>query len=275
MPKDKFSAVWISHSSISDYLKCPRLYFLRHIYKDPKTGRKITRIQPSLALGQTVHNSIDVLAKLPLEERKPKDLLGIFEKNWEKVAGKKGGFKDKNQEEEYKERGRKMMERIAKNPGPIIEHAIRIRYELPYFWLSEDDNIILCGKIDWLHYNGETDSVNIIDFKTGRNDEDPDSLQLPIYHLIAMNTQTKPIKKVYYWYLDRDNEPVEVPLPDLKEAEKKILEIGRKIALARKLNHLECKLGKNKCPHCQVMEDIVAGKGEFVGESDWQDVYII
>jgi len=31
--KDKFAAIWISHSSISDFLKCPRSYFLKNIYK--------------------------------------------------------------------------------------------------------------------------------------------------------------------------------------------------------------------------------------------------
>lgn len=275
MTRDKFSAIWLSHSSISDYLKCPRLYYLRHIYKDPKTGRKITRIQPPLALGQAVHSSIEVLAKLPQEERKVDELFDIYEKNWEKVTGKKGGFKDSKQEKEYKERGKAMLERIIKKPGPILKKAIKIREDLPHYWLSEDDNIILCGKLDWLEYNDEADCVHILDFKTGKHDEDPDSLQLPIYYLLAVNTQTKPVKKAFYWYLDRDDDPVEMTLPDMKDAEKRVLEVTRKIALARKLNHLECKFGKNRCPHCQAIEDIVAGKGEFVGKSDWQDVYII
>ncbi len=273
MARDKFSAVWLSHSSIGDYLKCPRLYYLRHIYKDPKTGRKITRIQPPLALGQVVHSSIDALAKLPVEERKINGLLDIYEKNWEKVSGKKGGFKDKVQEEEYKERGKSMLKRIIANPGPILRKAVRIRQDLPYFWLSEEDNIILCGKIDWLEYDEDSDCVYIIDFKTGKNDEDPDSLQLPIYYLITANTQTKPVRKVFYWYLDRDDAPIEMPFPDINEAQKRVLDIAKKVALARKINHLDCKTGR--CVHCQDLEDIVAGRGEFVGESDWQDVYII
>jgi len=45
--------------------------------------------------------------------------------------------------------------------------------------------------VDWLEYKEETDSVRIIDFKTGKFDEDPDSLQLPIYYLLATHTQTK------------------------------------------------------------------------------------
>ena len=51
----------------------------------------------------------------------------------------------------------------------------------PNFFLSEEENIILNGKIDWMEYIEEGDSVRVIDFKTGRNKESQGSLQLPIY----------------------------------------------------------------------------------------------
>lgn len=275
MPGDKFSAVWLSHSSISDYLKCPRLYFLRNMYKDPKTGHKITRMQPPLALGQVVHDVVESLSKLPSEERLKKSLLEIYDEKWSKVSGKLGGFKDQAQEDEYKERGKQMLKRVMDNPGPILRKAIKIRQELPHYWFSEDDNIILCGKIDWLEYCEEDDCVYILDFKTGKHDEDPDSLQLPIYYLLVNNTQTKPVKRAYYWYLDRDKDPVEVKLPDMEEAKKRVSDIAKKIALARKLNHLTCKI-TGGCHHCRHLENILVGKGELVGVSEYnQDIYII
>ena len=42
MAVDKYTAVWVSHSSMGDFLKCPRAYFLHNVYKDPKTdsGKK-------------------------------------------------------------------------------------------------------------------------------------------------------------------------------------------------------------------------------------------
>src|SRR3990167_11317573 len=67
MIKDKFSAVWISHSSIGDYLKCPRAYYLKNVYRDPKTNHKITLMQPSLALGQIVHEVIESLSRLQVD----------------------------------------------------------------------------------------------------------------------------------------------------------------------------------------------------------------
>ncbi len=274
--KDKFSAVWISHSSIGDYLKCPRLYYIRNVYKDPKTGHKITRMQPPLALGQIVHDTIQALSELPAEERLAQPLLETYNQLWDKkVNGKLGGFKTSEDEEKYKERGRKMLQRIIDNPGPILNKAIKIKQELPYYWLSEEDNIILCGKIDWLEYLPKTDSVHIIDFKTGKGEEDGDSLQLPIYHLLVENCQNRKATKASYWYLERDNEPKEVPLPNLDEAKTRVLEIAKKIALARKLDHMKCK-HEGGCHHCQALEAILRGEGELVGTSEYnQDIYII
>ena len=39
------------------------------------------------------------------------------------------------------------------------------------FFISGEENIILCGKIDWLEYVPSDGSLRVIDFKTGRSDE--------------------------------------------------------------------------------------------------------
>ena len=80
--KDKYSATWISYSSMSDYLKCPRAYFLKNIYRDPKTNHKITLIQPALALGQVVHDVIDTISLLPVEKRLAIPLTDRLEEKW-------------------------------------------------------------------------------------------------------------------------------------------------------------------------------------------------
>jgi ATP-dependent helicase/DNAse subunit B len=272
--KDKYSAVWVSHSSISDYLKCPRAYFLKNVFRDPKTNHKISVIEPPLALGQVVHETIEGLSKMPAEERFQEPLMEKFEQVWQTVSGEKGGFKDAEQEEKFKERAQAMIKRVVDHPGPLVKKAIKIRQELPYYWLSEEDNIILCGKVDWLEYLEESDSVKIIDFKTGKFDEDPDSLQLPIYTLLVGHTQTKKISGIGYWYLDRDDIPSDMPLPDAAESEKKILEIAKKVALARKLGHFVCR--ENGCRACRPYEAVLAGKAKKVGLNDFgQDLYIL
>lgn len=273
--KDKFSAVWVSHSSIKDYLRCPRSYYLRNVYKDPRTNHKITLVKPALSLGQVVHEVVESLSVLPVEDRLKTPLKARFLKTWEKVSGKIGGFKNKSEEEEYKERGIAMIENVVQNPGPLLAKAVKIKADLPYFWLSENDNLILCGKIDWLEYLPEDDSVHIIDFKTGRGTEDSDSLQLPIYYLLVQKCQKRQITRASYWYLAREKHLTRVDLPDPKKTEKEILEIAKKIALARKLDRMLCP-HKGGCSACLPFEQILSGKAELVGVGGYnQDLYLL
>lgn len=275
MIKDKYSAVWVSHSSIGDYLKCPRSYYLKNIYRDPKTNHKVMLMQPPLALGQAVHEVVESLSSIPAPDRFAQSLLDRYEAAWKKVSGQLGGFADAAEEEKFKVRGEAMIKRIMNHPGPLLNKAIKIRQDLPYFWLSEEDNIILCGKIDWLEYLEETKSVHIIDFKTGKFDEDPDSLQLPIYLLLTTHCQTHPVTKASYWYLDRDDEPSVVSLPDPEPSLARILELAKKIQLARKLEHFACR-EKDGCRSCRPYESILSRQATFVGVGGYsQDIYIL
>lgn len=220
-------------------------------------------MEPPLALGQAVH---DVLASgAPLA-----GLLGVFEEKWKVVSRY---FRDREEEKKFKDRGANMIARVMASPGPLVHQSVKIRQDLPHFWLSEEENIILCGKIDWLEYIPETDSVRIIDFKTGRFDEDEDSLQLPIYLLLAARCQEKPVAGAAYWYLERDDAPTSVSLPTGEEALRRITEPARMVALARKLNRFVCKT--NGCRHCIPLESIVNHKATYVGVGGYsQDIYI-
>ncbi len=273
---DEYSATWVSHSSISDFLKCPRSYFLRNVYKNPKTGHKMAIVTPPMALGSAVHEVIESLAVLPTEERLKISLVKKLDPVWLKITGKKGGFKNHKEEMEYKERAIQMLINLQEDPGPILEKAIKIKSKmnLPHYWLNEEDGIILCGKIDWLKYNEKDDSVHIIDFKTGKNEEKEDSLQLPIYLLLAENTQTKKVSGVSYCYLDQDGGLTEKKLPNIKESYEKVYKVAKRIQLARKINHFKCP--KDGCYACRPYERILKGEGEFVGVSDTrQDIYIL
>ena len=274
MAKDKYSAVWVSHSSISDWLNCPRAYFLKNVYKNPLTRKKMAIVSPPLSLGQTVHEVIESLSVLTVDRRLTEPLLAKFNQAWEKVKGKKGGFLTKEEEVRYKERGKEMLGRVERNPGPLKNLAVKIQMELPYYWLSEKENIILCGKIDWLEYDQPTNSVHIIDFKTGKNEEKEDSLQLPIYYLLVSHTQDRPVKKVSYWYIDRDSKPVEQKLKDLDKAEEKILKIAKEMKLARQLKRFKCPRGG--CRNCLPLERILQGEGELVGTDGMdREIYIL
>lgn len=275
MAKDKYTAIWISHTSISDYLKCPRAYFLKNVYKNPVTGHKIQITSPYLTLGQAVHEVVESLSNIPTETRMDESLVIRLDELWQKYSGEKGGFKDIDEEHKFKERGNKMLRRIMDNPGPIKKLAVKIQQELPHYWISEEENIVLCGKVDWLEYDKKTDSVHIIDFKTGKKHEEDDSLQLPIYHLLVHHCQKRPVTKASYWYLETDDTLTERDLPDLKDAHEKVIEIGRRIKLARKLDKFDCPKGRDGCVHCQSMERILKGEGNLVDTNSQRDIYTL
>jgi len=275
-PNAKFKALWLSHSSISDFLKCPRLYYLRNIYKDLRTNHKIAVTNPPLTLGQVVHSVIESLSEIRVDERFRTSPLIKFEEYWQINSGEKGGFETRDQEISYKEKGLRMIQNIINKPGPIAKKAVKVRSEngLPYYWFSENENVILCGKIDWLEYLPKTDSVHIIDFKTGRIEEGEESLQLPIYFLLAKNLQKRKVEKVSYWYLQSDKGLVEKKLPDEKDAIEKINKIASRISLARKLNHFKCPTGG--CKHCYPFERILKNEGKWVGTDEYNhDVYVL
>jgi ATP-dependent helicase/DNAse subunit B len=276
MPHDKFTATWVSHSSISDFLKCPRAYYLNNVYKDPKTGHKISITSPAMSLGSAVHNVLESLSTIPTPVRFKESLISKFEETWKSYTGKKGGFTSKDQEQEYKKRGEEMVKSVMKNPGPLKRLSVKINQDLPHYWISPEDNIILCGKVDWLEYFPDSDTVGIVDFKTGKNREDDNSLQLPIYSLLVHNCQKRKATKANYWYLAEGNELLEKELPDLEQSHEKVLAIAKKIKLARKLENFKCPQGAKGCFVCKPLESVIAGEAEFVGESQYgQDLYLI
>jgi ATP-dependent helicase/DNAse subunit B len=279
MAQDKYSSVWVSHSSIGDFLKCPRLYFLHNIYKNEK-GKKINIASPALSLGIAVHETLEGLSKYKAEERFLKPLEETFEEEWRKVSGKQGGFKNEQEEKEAKERGRNMILRVAKNPGPLVKKTVKLppsKNDMPpNFFLSEAENIILNGKIDWLEYIPEDDSIKVIDFKTGRNKENEGSLQLPIYLLLLNNLQKRKVSGAAYWYVDCDNEPISVKLPDAKKAYEDVLAIARKIKIAREKGEFNCPRGGSGCFACRPFEKILKGEAEYIGIGGYgQEMYLV
>lgn len=276
MNQDKYLATWVSHSSIADFLKCPRAYFLRNVYRDPVSGKRISLINPNLALGQAVHETLESLSILPVEKRFDFPLLERLNSVWQKVSGEKGGFTSKSQEESFKKKGESMIRRVIKNPGPIEKLAVKIKTGLPNYWLSAESEIILCGKIDWLEYLPETDSVHIVDFKTGRRAEKEDSLQLPIYHLLVHNSQQRKVTQASFWYLERNDQPTEQKLPDLEKAHERVLEIAKRIRLMRKLQKFDCPQGVGGCRYCRPLEKVLSGEAIYVAENDFgQNVYVL
>lgn len=290
---DKYTAVWVSHSSMGDFLKCPRLYYLHNMYKSKKTGHKVSIVSPHMSLGIAVHEVLEGLADYPASDRLNRDLRAKFEETWLKVTGKKGGFTSNEQEEEFKQRGKEMINNVIKDPRFLTNKCIKLKRDtMPCnYYLSEDHNIILNGLVDWIEYIPLTDSLHIIDFKTGKHEEKEGSLQLPIYLLLCNALQKRKVTKASYWYLESDK-MVEATLPDLETAEKNVLEVAMKVKEARRIAKKDgeekvfvCPEGaynpvtkEGGCMNCRPYEWIINGdeRMEYVGVGGFnQDMYII
>ena len=278
---------------MGDFLKCPRAYYLHNVYKDSKSRRKIGIVSPAMSLGTAVHEVVEGLGKFKVEERvnlfkNPDELYKKYEAAWKKISGKIGGFTDATHEAEMKARGRAMIERVIAHPGPLLEKTVKFGSDnpadmLPHFFLSEDENIILCGKVDWLIYNPADDSLQVLDFKTGKNEEKGESLQLPIYQLLLAKLQKRRVTGASYWYLDRDDTPVEMKLPDMDTSLAAVLKVAREVKKLRDQAKafspemvFRCPAGPEGCFSCQPYEKILRGEAEYAGVGGYnQDLYLV
>lgn len=272
---DKYTAVWVSHSSMGDFLKCPRAYYLHNMYKDPSSGRKMSIVTPHMALGVAVHNVLEDLANYPSEERFKRDLRAKFEEEWEKVSGLKGGFTSSEQEEEFKMRGKDMINNVIKDPKFLVNKRVKLPKEKmnPNFYLSEDDNIILNGQVDWIEFL-PNETLHIVDFKTGKWEEKEASLQLPIYLLLCnkLRPQWK-VSRASYWYLESDK-IVEKELPDAETAYRDVYDVALRVKQAREAGDFKCPKGEAGCFNCLPYEKILKWKAGTLDDDSIQSIGI-
>ncbi len=266
------NAVFISPSSLGDFDKCPKLYYYRYVYKTPDTGLKTQITHPPLALGQAVHDTIERFIALEPLLRTTTALQETFATVWQGLSGEKGGFVSAEEEKEYKDRGEVMLENFAKN-----DHFLTAQKEkLPDFLKADlGQDLILTGKLDWIEKVG--DGYHLVDFKTGKNEEKEDSMQLPIYVLLAGKIlQTEDIK-TSYWYLDQGSELRDFSLPDMTEFASKIMQKGLVIKKSRLTNSFACPKGE-RCWACRDMAAVIIdkkGKLVSVDSARKQEIYIL
>ncbi len=249
-------AIFISNTSLSDFLKCPRSYYLKNVYRNPKTGYRIQIASPYISLGATVHDAI----KWFLENLDRPSLLELndqFRNFWWKYHGKRGGFSSKEDEALFGQRGLKMLENFLNNYAKLEQMVKSAKF--PKYPLIE--NVMLTGNLD---YVGEMPAgLHVIDFKTGAKDEDS-PLQLYIYAILAESYYGKDVKKMSFWYLDRDLEPKEAVLDPLEKTLDWLKEQAREVKTALAEGNWVCRGRVELCFDCRDYQAILDGKGEFM-----------
>lgn len=266
------NAIFISPSSLSDFEKCPQLYYYRNVYKSPR-GLKIQIINPSLALGQVVHDTLSQFVSLSPSERNREELNRIFEFLWSAVSGEKGGFSSEVEEQEFRKRAVTMLGRFWANKH-FQETEMTKLESFPKADL--DNDLILTGKVDWIEKDGS--GYHIIDFKTGKNEEREDSQQLPIYAVLVSKSLKSDSIRTSYWYLDRDDNFVSFPLAPLEQTILNLQKRGEIIKMVRQTNSYRCQSGGESCWACRDMLAVANGKGKLVSVdpvSRKQEIYIL
>lgn len=266
------NAVFLSTTSLGNFEKCPQLYYYSHVYKSPR-GLKIQIINPSLAIGACVHDTLEQFLKLAPADRLKSEIFRIFEWNWKSFSGEKGGFILKEEEDQARQRASSMLERFAGNKHFLETEAVKI----PGFpKVDLGDDLFLTGKLDWIEKEG--DIYHVIDFKTGKNEEKEDSQQLPIYSLLVSKILKTDKIKTSYWYLDKDDNPKPFPGADLEETYKTIKQKGEIIKLVRETKSYRCQSGNEHCWACKDIYEVAHGKGKLVHVDPVnrkQEIYIL
>lgn len=248
-------ALFLSYTSLKDFLKCPRAYYLKNRYRNPKTGNRVQIVSPHLTLGSLVHDVIKWYLQTNRTAGKD-EVVKNFRGRWLKYRGKRGGFTSLQEEGDFGRRGLQMLDNFFQNknlePNLPLFDFLRFRIE---------EKIFFNGKIDFVGQLSDN-TLHVLDFKTGIKEED-DPLQLHAYAILVESNLQKRVSKISYWYLDKDIVPKEAVLDPLESKLDWIKGKCKDIEQAISENEWVCIKEKEGCNDCRNYQVIIDGKGEF------------
>ncbi len=212
-------------------------------------------------MGSAVHNAITLFYHLPPAQQNKESLIKGLEQTWRNFdiapeidtlpLGKVGGFKTKEQERAAYRETQKMLKNfynmrqadwnIHYLPTPSFARSIE-DYKNLIVPLNKDYDI--SGKFDLVVK--EESGLHIIDFKTGKSEENS-NFQLRFYKLLAAKNFNQPVTKASFYYLkfERKRE-VDMTKHSQKSIEKEILEKIENIVTTREFEPHPT----NRCDFC-------------------------
>ncbi len=259
MPSTPFikDAIFLSYTSLNDFAKCPRTYYLKNVYRDPRNNYKLQIASPYLTLGSVVHDTINWYIDSS-QRPTPEQAVCQYRNFWQKYRGRRGGFTTLEDEASFGKRGLLMLDNFLQHAGDLGKSAPPAHFPK----IVVEGKVVLTGNMDYVEELSDG-TLHIIDFKTGTKDED-DPTQLYLYALLAESYFGKRVSKISYWYLDRDDAPKQAILDPLEKTLDWLQEKGREIKLAWEKNEWECSHPEGPCRDCQDYTAIIEGKGEYV-----------
>lgn len=223
------------------FATCPLRYkftyidFLDKEYKKPK---------PYLTMGAHVHNALhDFYEKLEPEERTWENLEKLLRKRWQE---NRKGFAGKEDEKKWGMKALQMLKMycfkndLKKTPAMLED----------YYDMEIDDGLKVLGRID--RVDEENEGYHVIDYKTGKIDEEDNSnLQLIAYAMIMSHNMKVPVYKASYLYLQTNTwKSIDITEGDYN---KSIEEIRKQVEKIKAEKEFAPKINKN-CKNCDYLK---------------------
>jgi len=208
-----------SVSKLDLFDKCPKAFYFT--YLDPiyskmksKLKKEPENIWSFQTLGKAIHDSLTLFFHLPKEQQTFSDLKEQLKLTWRSEAmanklpplEKWGGFKSLDEERDCYKQALAMLLNFFKTfdqkkeikflPTKDLKRSIE-DYKKLIKPISEEFDI--SGRFD-LIIKGENNSLEVIDFKTGKSEND-NHFQLQFYKLLAELNFNQPVTKASFYYL--------------------------------------------------------------------------
>lgn len=176
-----------------------------------------TSPRPYLTMGAHVHNALKDVYDLSGTERNANVLEDLLRKRWKE---NRTGFADIEEEKKYGMKAVKMLRLFAHKNDLELEPLNTEEFQK----VEITPNVFLTGRTDRI--DEEEDGLHIIDYKTGRYNEDWVSpMQLKLYAVMVQGSKPKPVTKASFLYLlsntwytiDIDQEVIQETVEELLE----------------------------------------------------------
>lgn len=165
--------LYLSNTSIKTFLKCKRKFKYKYLDKIRAETNKSNKY---LSFGNSIHKTLADFNSIKDSKYRNLDILqNLLRRNWIRE-----GYESIAEEKEFGLRGLDMLSSYYSNPLDDGKQNLLIEEKI----YKNNGDYILCGKLDKVFVNKD-DCVEIIDYKTGSSVVPIDTLQLPIYLILA------------------------------------------------------------------------------------------
>lgn len=184
----------LSPAAINRFRTCPKSFYFADIERVPRDERP----SPILAQANAVHGALEKFFGLPQDDRSTENLHRALRHEWPKHR-KPGSFHTRNEEAAYGRDALAMLSRFAEDFDTSARPLAREQ------WLTAPfEGIELFGKVDRIDARADG-RLEIIDYKTGRRQLDPEDLPhdpaAQIYLLLAEAVYQAEVERVRFIYL--------------------------------------------------------------------------